>query len=50
MPEEVPVDDVRHALYRFNSVVEVVRLIIHYSPEKSDGEIKYWISPESIRN
>lgn len=29
VPEDIPIEDVRHALYRFNSVVEVVRLILH---------------------
>lgn len=35
VPEELPVDDVRHSLYRFNSVVEVVRLVIYYPNEKA---------------
>ncbi|XP_055298233.1 uncharacterized protein LOC129566380 isoform X2 [Sitodiplosis mosellana] len=29
VPEDIPIEDVRHSLYRFNSVVEVVRLILH---------------------
>lgn len=29
VPEELPIEDIRHSLYRFNSVVEVVRLIIY---------------------
>lgn len=29
IPEDIPIEDVRHSLYRFNSVVEVVRLILH---------------------
>lgn len=37
VPEELPVDDVRHSLYRFNSVVEVVRLVIYYPSEKSSS-------------
>lgn len=37
VPEELPVDDVRHSLYRFNSVVEVVRLVIYYPNEKSSA-------------
>lgn len=37
VPEDLPVDDIRHSLYRFNSVVEVVRLVIHYSTDKSEG-------------
>lgn len=28
VPEDLPVEDIRHSLYRFNSVVEVVRLVI----------------------
>lgn len=31
IPDDLPVEDVRHALYRFNSVVEVVRLLIFYN-------------------
>ncbi|XP_059617420.1 uncharacterized protein LOC132262238 [Phlebotomus argentipes] len=34
VPEDLPVEDVRHSLYRFNSVVEVVRLVIHYPSDK----------------
>lgn len=38
VPEDVPVDDIRHSLYRFNSVVEVVRLVVHFPGEKAaDG-------------
>lgn len=38
VPDDLPVEDVRHSLYRFNSVVEVVRLVIHYPGEKpTDG-------------
>lgn len=39
VPEEVPVDDIRHSLYRFNSVVEVVRLVVHYASDKTEGNI-----------
>lgn len=35
VPDDLPVDDIRHSLYRFNSVVEVVRLIVHYPGERS---------------
>lgn len=38
VPDDLPVEDVRHSLYRFNSVVEVVRLVIHYSTEKTSNE------------
>lgn len=34
VPDDLPVDDIRHSLYRFNSVVEVVRLVIHYPDSK----------------
>ncbi|KAJ8705388.1 hypothetical protein PYW07_011215 [Mythimna separata] len=35
IPDEVPEEDVRHALYKFTSVVEVVRL--HFSGSPKDG-------------
>ncbi|KOB52184.1 hypothetical protein OBRU01_26399, partial [Operophtera brumata] len=35
IPDEVPEEDVRHALYKFTSVVEVVRL--HFSGSPRDG-------------
>lgn len=38
VPEDLPVDDIRHSLYRFNSVVEVVRLVVHYVNENSPKE------------
>lgn len=31
VPEDLPVEDIRHALYKFDSVVEVVRL--HYQTQ-----------------
>lgn len=37
VPDDLPVDDIRHSLYRFNSVVEVVRLVVHFPGEKPDG-------------
>lgn len=37
MPEDLPIEDVRHSLYRFHSVVEVVRLIVHYPIEKANN-------------
>lgn len=38
VPEDLPVDDIRHSLYRFNSVVEVVRLVVHFPGDKAaDG-------------
>ena len=43
VPEDLPVEDVRHSLYRFNSVVEVVRLVIHFpSNEKQQNEGNYF--------
>ncbi|XP_063703453.1 uncharacterized protein LOC134833154 [Culicoides brevitarsis] len=30
VPEDVPEEDIRHSLYRFNSIVEVVRLEVEY--------------------
>ncbi|XP_053681759.1 uncharacterized protein LOC128732518 [Sabethes cyaneus] len=38
VPEDVPVDDIRHSLYRFNSVVEVVRLVVHYQKQSNSQE------------
>lgn len=40
----MPVDDVRHSLYRFHSVVEVVRLIVQQpltekTPSSADGKV-----------
>lgn len=32
VPEDLPVEDIRHALYKFDSVVEVVRL--HYQTQQ----------------
>ncbi|KAK7867407.1 hypothetical protein R5R35_003836 [Gryllus longicercus] len=34
VPEDIPEEDVRHSLYKFNSVVEVTRLPRDSSPEK----------------
>lgn len=31
VPEDLPVEDIRHAMYKFDSVVEVVRLHIYSS-------------------
>lgn len=36
MPDEVPIEDIRHSLYRFNSVVEVVRLLVYYNNTPAD--------------
>ncbi|XP_062537019.1 uncharacterized protein LOC134205619 isoform X3 [Armigeres subalbatus] len=40
VPDDIPVDDIRHSLYRFNSVVEVVRLVVQYQkqPGSQDQE------------
>ncbi|XP_001355094.3 uncharacterized protein LOC108165351 isoform X5 [Drosophila miranda] len=37
VPEDLPVEDVRHAMYKFDSVVEVVRLHIYSSPSSSSS-------------
>lgn len=33
VPEELPEEDIRHALYKLNSVVEVVRLVVYYQKQ-----------------
>lgn len=33
IPEELPEEDIRHALYKYNSVVEVVRLVVFYQKQ-----------------
>ncbi|XP_055914565.1 uncharacterized protein LOC129947852 [Eupeodes corollae] len=41
VPEDIPVEDIRHSLYRFDSVVEVVRIHVHHSsstPPEKDPE------------
>ncbi|XP_030381680.1 uncharacterized protein LOC115629364 isoform X3 [Scaptodrosophila lebanonensis] len=38
VPEDLPVEDIRHAMYKFDSVVEVVRLHIYSSITSSGGE------------
>lgn len=48
VPEDLPVEDVRHSLYRFNSVVEVVRLVIHYASDKSSQPTEGKTSPSSM--
>lgn len=40
VPEDIPIEDVRHSLYRFNSVVEVVRLILHSQNENNPTQGK----------
>ncbi|KAM8719974.1 hypothetical protein ACLKA7_006090 [Drosophila subpalustris] len=37
VPEDLPVEDIRHAMYKFDSVVEVVRLHIYSSPNLSSS-------------
>ncbi|XP_023179295.1 uncharacterized protein LOC111605146 isoform X1 [Drosophila hydei] len=37
VPEDLPVEDIRHAMYKFDSVVEVVRLHIYSSPGLASG-------------
>lgn len=42
VPDDLPIEDIRHSLYRYNSVVEVVRLLVFYHhtppPEKPSGD------------
>lgn len=33
VPEELPEEDIRHSLYKLNSVVEVVRLVVYYQKQ-----------------
>ncbi|XP_013103740.1 uncharacterized protein LOC106084539 [Stomoxys calcitrans] len=35
VPEDLPVEDIRHSLYKFDSVVEVVRLHLYHQPMSS---------------
>lgn len=44
VPEGIPIEDVRHSLYRFNSVVEVVRLILHSLNENSQSQGEFEIN------
>lgn len=53
IPEDIPIEDVRHSLYRFNSVVEVVRLILHPQNESTPTQGKTHTCPAiriSIKN
>ena len=36
VPDDLPEEDIRHSLYKFNSVVEVVRLVVFYKNNESD--------------
>lgn len=52
VPEDLPIEDVRHSLYRFNSVVEVVRLIIfpqHENNNPASGEFNSFYEIPSSR-
>lgn len=33
VPEDLPEEDIRHSLYKLNSVVEVVRLVVYYQKQ-----------------
>lgn len=46
VPEDIPVEDVRHSLYRFNSVVEVVRLLIQYPSESKSSSVEGAATPK----
>ena len=37
VPEDLPEEDIRHSLYRFNSVVEVVRLVVQYQKSQAQS-------------
>lgn len=52
VPEDIPIEDVRHSLFRFNSVVEVVRLILHpqNEPSPTPGKTLTHISETNIKN
>jgi hypothetical protein len=36
VPDELPEEDIRHSLYKFNSVVEVVRLVVVYKNQEQN--------------
>ncbi|CAG9803351.1 unnamed protein product [Chironomus riparius] len=36
VPDDLPEEDIRHSLYKFNSVVEVVRLVVFYKNNEAD--------------
>lgn len=38
VPDDLPEEDIRHALYKFNSVVEVVRLVVFYQKQPTVQE------------
>ncbi|XP_062138045.1 uncharacterized protein LOC133847192 isoform X4 [Drosophila sulfurigaster albostrigata] len=44
VPEDLPVEDIRHAMYKFDSVVEVVRLHIYSSPSLASSSSSGGIS------
>lgn len=49
VPEDLPVEDIRHSLYRFDSVVEVVRIHVHHSsstPPEKDPEANVTAKPD----
>lgn len=48
VPDDVPVDDIRHSLYRFNSVVEVVRLVVQYQKQPGTQEQEQMQGGESM--
>lgn len=36
VPDDLPEEDIRHSLYKFNSVVEVVRIVVFYKNQGSE--------------
>ncbi|CAO1387343.1 unnamed protein product [Diamesa serratosioi] len=49
VPEDLPEEDIRHALYKFNSVVEVVRLIIYYQKPQPEPNVTASLTPKVLK-
>lgn len=49
VPEDLPEEDIRHALYKFNSVVEVVRLIIYYQKPQPEQNATGSLTPKVLK-
>ncbi|CAO1395958.1 unnamed protein product [Diamesa tonsa] len=49
VPEDLPEEDIRHALYKFNSVVEVVRLIIYYQKPQAEQNAIGSMTPKVLK-
>ncbi|KAG5683711.1 hypothetical protein PVAND_012976 [Polypedilum vanderplanki] len=46
VPDELPEEDIRHSLYKFNSVVEVVRLVVLYKPPAPENASGGTLTPK----